>query len=440
MLQSFYKVYFISCFCFIAHFLHSQENVQFSYISYVSSSGNIESEYPNTLKLNKNRDLTKVITEQLKTIDSRAYNLLFDNSDQSNNGTLSLVIAVDKERVYTFGYLDKCSHTYFLSTQTVLYNPREKTILASYPVESSRTYVDDAIEGSCNKRDPKLDLIRFTAFYLGLQVDEVFNTNELLQLSEDEIVANIFAETEEDFKFGSVITPVITYINKLNPDNLKYSDFYVGINKIDVSKESLDYLKGKTLGQQNIYFLNKDDSFFLKRYKDWIGQQFVKWFSDIYSYPLVPYAEGDALGRQVNMKFADRDELINLDLPDIEYGFNITLNKPHLKVLLKESGNLQNYIYASYADISFMTDDGADGIIHFTHSIKNGNQQIIVKGDTADDWKEFNKSTVELFYKYIENLSLQDKKYIKTYTTTKQKNFSKNAKYLKDRIGLNYEN
>ena len=106
MLQSFYKVYFISCFCFIAHFLHSQENVQFSYISYVSSSGNIESEYPNTLKLNKNRDLTKIITEQLKTIDSRAYNLLFDNSDQSNNGTLSLVIAVDKERVYTFGYLD----------------------------------------------------------------------------------------------------------------------------------------------------------------------------------------------------------------------------------------------------------------------------------------------------------------------------------------------
>lgn len=440
MLKRIYKTFLFVSIALNINFLSSSENVQFSYISYVSSSGNLESEYPNTLKLNKNRDLTKIVTEQLKTIDSRAYNLLFENTDQSNNGTLSLVIAVDKERVYTFGYLDKCANTYFLSTQTVLYNPREKTILASYPVESSRTYVDDAINGSCDKRNPKLDLIRFTAFYLGLKVDEVFNTAELLKLSEDEIIANIFAETEQDFKFGSVISPVIAYINKLNPENLKYSDFYVGINKINISEESLDYLKGKTLGQQNIYFLNNDGNFFLKRYKDWIGQQFVKWFSDKYSYPLVPYAEGDALGRQVNMKFADRDELINLKLPDIEYGFNITLNKPQRKVLLKESGNLQNFIYAAYADISFMADDGADGIIHFTHSIKNGNQQIIVKGDTADDWKEFNKSTIELFYKYIENLSLQDKKYIKTYTTTKQKNFTKNAKYLKDTIGLNYEN
>ena len=55
------------------------------------------------------------------------------------------------------------------------------------------------------------------------------------------------------------------------------------------------------------------------------------------------------------MKFADREELFNLELPDIDRGFNISFNKPQKKVLLKENNGIEAYAYASYIDITFMT-------------------------------------------------------------------------------------
>ena len=58
----------------------------------------------------------------------------------------------------------------------------------------------------------------------------------------------------------------------------------------------------------------------------------------------------------------------------------------------------------------------------------------------VNDWQYFNNSTEELLYKYITNLKIQDKKYIKNYVSVDAKTFKKNSNYLKKTIRLSYEN
>ena len=67
----------------------------------------------------------------------------------------------------------------------------------------------------------------------------------------------------------------------------------------------------------------------------------------------------------------------------------------------------------------------SDGITHFTHSVKNGLVNKVVKGDTVNDWQYFNNSTEELLYKYVNNWRLQDTKYIKNYVSVDLKTLKK---------------
>jgi hypothetical protein len=425
--------------------VHGNENVQFSYLSYISSSGAIESEYPNTLRLNSNpnRVLTKSITDILKKNDPRIYNLFFGNMDSSNTGSLSLVIAIDKERIYSFKFDNKCLSSYFISTQTILFDPRDQKILSIYPNASRRMYIDP-LQEDCNIRNPTLDFIRFSEFYLGLELNKSQIDKNLI-LSDSEIISNLLnLSLKNDNEISPiqksfVITPVVSYINKLNPYKLKYADNNVGINIINITDESFLFFNGDTFNSPNKYFM-KGDIFSKNEYKNWLGQQFVKWFSDKYSYPVIPYSEGEALGRQVNLKFADRDELLNLVLPPLDYAFNLTI-KPHRKVLIKENSGIKAFAYASYADLSFVTMDGSlEGIHHFTHSIKNGLVDKIVGNDETDDWENFNNSTNELLLKYIDNLQKKDKTYIKNFTSVELKRFKKDINYLTKTIGIEYEN
>ena len=425
--------------------LRANENVQFSYLSYISSSGNIESEYPNTLRLNSNpnRALTKSISEILKADDQRIYNLFFGNMDSSNTGSLSLVIAIDKERIYSFKFNNKCLSSYFISTQTILFDPRDQKILSVYPNASRRMYIDP-LQEDCSQRNSTLDFIRFSEFYLGIELSKDQVTKNL-KLSDSEIISNLLSVSlsKEDglppIQESFVIKPVVSYINKINPYKLKYADNNVGINIIDIPKDSFLFFNGESFNKPNKYFM-KGDTFSNKEYKNWLGQQFVKWFSDNYSYPVVPYSEGEALGKQVNLKFADRDELLNLTLPPLDYAFNLAI-KPHKKVLIKENAGIKAYAYASYIDLSFITMDGSPtGINHFTHSIKNGLVEKVVGDDETDDWENFNNSTNELLLKYIDNLSKKDKKYIKNFVSVDSKRFKKDINYLTRTIGIEYEN
>ena len=60
-------------------------------------------------------------------------------------------------------------------------------------------------------------------------------------------------------------------------------------------------------------------------YKKWVGQEFTKWFSETYDYPLIPYVKGKALGKDIAIKFADSTEVLNLRLPSLDFGFDIKL-------------------------------------------------------------------------------------------------------------------
>ena len=71
--------------------------IQYSGLSYVSGNSELQDLYPNTIKAEK--DLRELIFSYLKDNEDLNPNLYLGTSDSFKDGTLSLIIAIDSERV-----------------------------------------------------------------------------------------------------------------------------------------------------------------------------------------------------------------------------------------------------------------------------------------------------------------------------------------------------
>ena len=167
-------------------------------------------------------------------------------------------------------------------------------------------------------------------------------------------------------------------------------------------------------------------------YKVWAGQQFSKWFSANFDYPLVPYVKGKALGRDIAIKFADTGELLNLRLPSLDFGFVIKV-KGFKKVKLDESDLREAYAWAAFTDIEFHN----VGIEKITSvSLKNVLTEEVNKKDDVDDWSNFNLSFNRILKDYSDNLNSFDKKWLSKASKMKSKDFKKHSAIIKDNIGI----
>ena len=68
--------------------------------------------------------------------------------------------------------------------------------------------------------------------------------------------------------------------------------------------------------------------------------------------------------------------------------------------------------------------------------LRNVLQEEINKGDTVDDWYNFNVSFGRVLKDYVENSKKLDKKWLKS-TKLKRKDFNKHINIVKKNIGLN---
>jgi len=421
--------------CFFLIFLINSnlfaQSIQYSGLSFLSQNKDSQDLFPNALILEPH--LRKLIFQHLQENIQDDSPLNLSVSESFKDGTLSLIIAIDTERVASIFFNKKCLHTYSVGAQVIVFSTKDQAILSIQPHTARKIYTDEPIEGSCKNRQSKIDLLRFSEIFYGLDISKS-NYENYTNLDDDELINTIKTESLNNYSFasdGSFLQPIFLSILSVRPKDINTTNFFVGIDDIIIENLASTQMIGEAEYSENYEF---SDFFGFNQniYKIWAGQQFSKWFSQTYSYPIIPFIKGKALGRDVAIKFADTGEILNLTLPSLDFGFVLKI-RGFKKVKLDESALREVYGWAAFGEIEFHN----VGIELITSiKLKNVLTEEINKGDDVDDWSNFNVSTNRIFKDYVDNSRKLDKKWLSTNTTMKKKDFNKHIKTIKKSIGL----
>ena len=407
-------------------------NLQWSGISYINPNVEISKKYPNLTKLEPY--LRKLVTNKLKELDNLTYNLNITPSGSFRDGSLAMLLAIDSESITKLNKrvvnTDKCFNSYYISMQLIIFDPSNSSILQIIPFNMRRPYLDD---NTCSS-NAKLDLFRFAQFILNLDIYDKNEQQSYLNKSDNKMIESLIKLSEENDSFlnpDSYFNPILSSISRLNLEAIKNTNFYVGVSQVVFTRTSLDQLSGKKDFEINNYFLSPE-GFDKNSYKVYVGQQFVKRFSQQFNYPLVPFIKGRALGRDLAIKFSDSTELLNLQLPELDWGFKIKI-RGFKKVLLDESSSRQALAWAAFGNITFQSVGFKD---FDSINIQHVYSKEVNKGDQIDDWDNFDISTQFFLKNYIENINNVNKKWISDNTEYRFKDFMKFSKLVKDKLKL----
>ena len=407
--------------------------VQYSGVSYISQNTSVEDIFPNSLKIEN--QLRQTIFNYLEDNVKGNSSLKLEVSDSFEKDPLSLILSLDNENISAILLNDKCLRTYSIGIQVITFSPKSQQIISIKPFAIRKIYLDPLIKDTCSITNPKEDLLRFSEIFFGLDINRS-DYSDLTNLIDEELVAKVKEMSLKNSSFSnadSFLKPIFDNILGSDYSVLQNQTFFVGVDDITLSKFSKDQMGGLKDLEKNHVFLDKNTQDFDERqFKVWAGQQFSKWFSETFDYPLIPYVKGKSLGRDIAIKFADQDKILNLKLPKLDFGFTIEL-KGFKKVKLDESNLREAYAWAAFSDIEFHN----VGIEKITEiGLKNVLTEEVNKGDSVDDWSNFNLSFNRIMKDYISNLQIPDKKWISKSSKMTNKEFKKHSNLVKTNIKL----
>jgi hypothetical protein len=260
-----------------------------------------------------------------------------------------------------------------------------------------------------------------------------------LSKNEDEIIKMIKNKSIKSNSYTSnksVLANIINEILLADLNTLSNTNFFVGVDDVVLSEYVSDQMSGKKDTSENYYFIDPlFGDFQHQSYKVWVGQEFSKWFSDTLNYPLIPYVKGKALGNDIPLKFADSDQILNLRLPSLDFGFVIKV-KGFKKVKLDESKLREAYAWAAFSSIEFHN----VGIKKLTEiDLKNVLTAEVNKGDGVDDWDNFNTSFNRIMKDYVSSMDVYDKKWLSKSSKMSAQDFKKHVNFIKKNIRLKNE-
>lgn len=410
----------------------SSEMIQYSGVSYISSNADIQEMFPNSLKIENS--IRKTIYDELKQNQSKNPKLNLSVSESYKDGSYSTVIAIENENISTINLNNNCLRTFSIGIQIITFNTKDQQIVSILPNAVRRIYYDQPINNSCTNIDRKINLIRFAELYYGIDISKK-DYDKFTSLNDEEIVQKIKEISSESKSFynpNQIIGVVINNTLNLKLEDIKNTNFFVGIDDVKLSDLAISQLTGNKGFPQNHTYSDFFGDFQSESYKIWAGQQFSKWFSDAYNFPLIPYVKGRALGRDISMKFADGSEALNLKLPSLDFGFVINV-RGFNKVKLGESQLREAYAWAAFSKIEFHN----VGIEKITEvDLKHVYTEEINKSDSVDDWANFDLSQNRIMKDYVNNLKKLDKVWLKKSSKLKTKEFKKHSNLVLDKIGV----
>ena len=420
MIKGFNRFYIFILSCFFAFNpinLVSQEKISWAGLSYMSQANEVESLYPFSVSLEKK---IQPLLKEVSLAQEKDYELVTSelvDSDLGDNRTV--VVALDKERI-TGGQLGEyCFWEYAISAQVILYDSESQNILSIFPVGKRRPYVEETKDCSPQKRDKKRDRFRFCQMYLGLETDTNYSDKEF----EDNCLKVSSKEISNGF-----INDISTAVSKISITDKKNIRF-VGIGDVSVQPRALEILSGKEEYSSHPFYKDKNLSFDKVTYENWIGQTFAKSISSKLNVPIVPPLKGKAIGGSIPLTFSDSSQVANLQLPELDYSFDIKI-RGFKMVKLDETSLREARVYGSYLTVSF----GLEGMHDQSSKIKNGYVVEKVKEDDLSDWQQFDYSTEIIFREFADSLIKLDKKWVKNKTDLPFKEARKYFSYVKEKL------
>tara|TARA_A100000164_G_scaffold328283_1_gene315228 strand:- start:170 stop:1345 length:1176 start_codon:yes stop_codon:yes gene_type:complete len=154
-------------------------------------------------------------------------------------------------------------------------------------------------------------------------------------------------------------------------------------------------------------------------YKNLVAQTFSKRLSQNHNVAIVPYMEGQAIGRSMKLRFVQADDIYSITLPNPDYHINLNL-KGFKKVLAKSSDVEELYYYGSFFDIKIFQPDLNK--VYFNEALRGITKIKIPKGQSGvNDWRKYYYNMEILFDNFSKNITKPDKKWLKDVSKNKIK-------------------
>ena len=166
--------------------------------------------------------------------------------------------------------------------------------------------------------------------------------------------------------------------------------------------------------------------------KNLIAQAFANRLSLHHNIAIVPYAEGQAVGKSMKLRFVQTNEVYNIKLADPDYHVHLNL-KGFKRVLAKSSAVEDLFLYGSFIDLKIFQPD--INKIYFEESLRGVTNIKLPKDiQVSDDWRRYFYNLKILFNDFSKNIIKPNKKWTKKATKNKINKELKNLKQLLEKV------
>ena len=338
----------------------------------------IQEKDPDTnIDIISNKLLKKARSSTFRNIDLNTNNLL-DFDKYPNNAVVMSVALQHEEFTQEFNYSTNIYNGFYDAYfQIILYDFSERKLIASIPFDF-----------------------------------------EIQMLSETKLDKNQILNQIRDFYLNE--DPFSDLDRKINEFNIKrkYNN-RIGVTKVSIQDKAFDEMPP---GSEN----------YLESYKNLVAQTFSKRLSKHHNIAIVPFMEGQAIGKSMKLKFVQSDEIYSIKLPNPDFHIHINL-KGFKKVLAKSSDAEDLYLYGSFVDLKIFQPDLNK--IYFDEGLRGVTKIKIPKGQAeVNDWRKYYYNLEILFNNFSKNIIKQDKQWLKETTKNKIKKNLKNLKILLEKV------
>jgi hypothetical protein len=326
--------------------------------------------------------ISSKLLERMKNIKFNKIDLdtenLLDFTKYPDNAIVMSVVLENEEFTQEFNYSSKTYNGFYDAYfQILFYDFSDKNLIAAIPFDFEIQIL------SKDKLDKKQILNRIKDFYLN---------NEP------------FKELDE----------------KINKFNIKKKyDRRIGITLVNIEDKAFEEMPDNYKKIQNSI-------------KNLIAQTFSKRLSKHHNVAIVPFLEGQAIGKTMKMRFVQSDKIYSINLANPDYHIHINL-KGFKKVLAKSSASEDLYLYGSFVDLKIFQPDLDK--IYFNEGLRGVTKIKIPKDQTeVNDWRKYYYNLEILFNNFSKNIIKQDKKWLKETTKNKIKKDLKNLNSLLEKV------
>ena len=322
--------------------------------------------------------LLKIVREEkFSSINLDTKNLL-DFEKYPDNAIVMAVALQHEEFSQEYNSsIKKYSGFYDAYFQIIFYDFSDRSLIAAIPFEFEIPIL------SSNKLDEKNILKRINNFYL----------------------------KDQPFK------QIVQIINRYNIKQ-KY-DLRIGVTNVNIQERAFKDMPQNTKNNQNYM-------------KNLIAQSFSKRLSENHNVAIVPFTEGQAIGRSMKLKFAQSDKIFDIKLPNPDYHIEINI-KGFKKVLAQSTAVEDLFLYGSFINLKIYQPELNK--YYFDETLRGVTQVKIPKEQSdINDWRKYYYNLEILFDDFSKNIIKQDKKWLKKATKKKIKKEIKNLNLIIDKL------